>query len=1338
MDINNIKSTLSWFLEYVLIISTILECNSLLLLGVCTESTVNMQTVFSMVILATSVMLLFLKLSDSEKLKIYRKKFFPIIVVMEVYAIIYYFLGVRPSQNPAVKLDYIEKFLLMLPIYSSLVFLERKEKDLNKDRLIYKYSNVVCIIAFINLIVYYISTFHTNELDSELVYLRWYNGGNLSSLVNCLNVCYLYPGLQAQSFNINFLRDFGPFVEPLMFLIPLGTSLFVELFLRGKDDKWCLWRCLLLNVTIFTVQSTYGLMLLVIAWGLKLISLCSAKEKRIALVPATGAVALGCGYFLFYKMRQHNGDDLLKYLMANKHFTDYVYAIKAFMSKPLLAGGYLNDDLTRTFFSEEAMKDIGFSNSIAVVLGQGGIVLGLICMLPFLIGLLQFFSKTNHKYALFMLGPLYLYTITVFHYRYFLIFIFSLGYSLLEIEKSKEVPFRLSVIQEEQLFDYGDKEQGFFRNIKSIIGRVPSKEPIILMVTSLLVINYGSGIWNLLFKGLYYFQFTSGQSGIRVLYGIISIIATLTWFRLIINESFAKKQKYIGIVYAVMMLIGYALVYNTIYAYVDTAIRICFDDRELVRESLVLLCYMIFIVAAHALFKTACIIFKGDNIKTVVLPIGALCLLVMSVFIGTVSFYKYLKTKVTDVEVPIETLKKIIEVKNGDFYSDDAPVLYDLMLNDVTYGALRGEGYRVMEDATILEPKDKELPALFDAGFQVAEISDDKIIYSNDESVITDLSKDGYKFYRYYAFGHEYNLNNAAQLNGLDIIEDEGEKVLMVEGDEKSLIYGPYEILNPGTYTVSFSLKINPKEFSAVSDDDVIVSVRTSHMYGQRIDQLLEVTLGEFDEDGCAIIDSSFSVGTVGEGYEYLVFGKDNYRIGISNIEIRKTPKYITQSNYNVHQKPIYEVYYDLDGNPYEISKGYYGVEYAYDDRDLAVMQRYLGSDFKPVLISNGYSEAHRVYNVKKQVTKESYYGIDSEPIELPDGYHSVEMEYDFSGNRISESYYDLEGNPVMANEAYFKYIRIFNEDNRWIRTEYYDTEGNLILQKEGYAIVERDYDEAGNVTEQRYYGLRNEPVLYNERYHKYRDEFNEKKQCIKELYYGTDGEPILQSGGYYGYERSYDGAGNVISNMYLGADEKSVITDWGYACWHRSYNSKKQIIREEYYDTDEKRILLGSGISAVEYERDSKGNAVSEKYFGIEDEAVLNTSNIAEVKREFNDLNQKILEEYFDLDGKRTLNTSGISKREFGYDESGNCNMDCFYSVDNEKILISGYWKVIRTYNENRKNVHEEYFGTDGNPVLISEKYAMVDFGYDENGKLIKKTFRDVDGNVVEEQIVE
>ena len=1193
VEIKKYKNTIESFLEYVLVTAIILECNSLLRLVSCEESSVNMNYVFAMVIGGASFCLIILKMLDPKIREQFKKEFLPILCVLEGYIFIYFMVGVMPTDGMKSKADYMAKFIIMLPLLSSLFFLERKEG--HGVRLWNRFANVMSIIAALNLVVYYASTLHTNELYSEQVYLHWYNRGRISSLVNCLNVCFLTPGEMAQSFNLRYLRDFGPFSEPLMFLIPLGVALFTELFLCPESDGWRLWKQIVLSLTIFTVQSTNGLIMLVAAWGIKLISMCNKKEARIVLIPTVILVILGAGYFIRYKAGQKNFDDVTAFIIQNKHFTDYVYAIKAFLNKPLLGGGYLNEDYIYSFFAEEAKGNVGLSNTIAVVLGQGGIVLGFLCMLPFLICLVQIFSHNNRNIAFWALGPLYLYSVTIFHYRFFLILILAFGYSLLEVKiisDSKKIYSKIKMIPRYKMLNYGKRSESFIGNFKAEFNNVCWKLPLILMVVMIYLIWSGTEIWNCSFRILWSYQLTVGQSAIRVLYVIISLIACLVCLRFVLGTADSITEKCLSFILFAAAQIGYSIVYLMVYSYVDTVSALWLRDIEFIRETLVLGLYLIYLM----LILVLCGVIKGtltnEEKRFVPGKRSAITLTVIAVIVvlGMTLINIKMNSKLYLIDDQLESLKKVLEVSKGKVYSDELPLLYKKVLPDMSCAVMRGNGYRLQENASILEPMGKELTTLFNEGYQVTQINDDHILYTNDQNVISELSGEGHTFYRYYAFEREYSLLEAARINDLEYSQDTEEETLTLEGSEHSIVSGPGDTWQPGRYTVTFNLRIDPEKYKDVDPDTVICRTQVRHDKGEKTDQTVEVTKGDYDEEGKAEIKNILSIGSVTEGYEYLVLAENDYQVGVRKISYQQTPTQITLSRNNVHQKPIYEAYYDKDGNPAYTSQGYAARRCSYNSADRVTEVKYLDEGDKPVITTYGYAEIRYEYDDKMNLIKEAYFDTEGEPIALEKGYSEILYSYDDRGNRSEYRYCDAEGN-IVAQPNGIGMIRYkYDEKHRWIRCEYYDQEKNKLILASGYCTEEREVNEDGLTAVIRFLGP--------------------------------------------------------VDELVLGAEL--------YAEIHYFYDQQKRVIRQEYYDIDGKRTLTNFGISALVYERDSNGNAINEQYFGVNDERILNTLGIGEVRRKFNSLNQKVSEEYYGTDGEPVIISEKYSIVDYTYDENG------------------------------------------------------------------------------------
>ncbi|WP_029200400.1 hypothetical protein [Oribacterium sp. NK2B42] len=649
----------------------------------------------------------------------------------------------------------------------------------------------------------------------------------------------------------------------------------------------------------------------------------------------------------------------------------------------------------------------------------------------------------------------------------------------------------------------------------------------------------------------------------------------------------------------------------------------------------------------------------------------------------------------------IEQNRKVLEIAvahaDGKVYVDMLPEAYIRRIRGLSRSYMNGHDYGRYSNATVLTDADWDSACLTGEGFLYLQISENDAIYTNDSGVIEALREEGYVLKGYNSYVHQVDMENMARMNDVEETEDG----LLLEGIEHQIIHGPYLELASGKFTAEFELKLlNPTG----DINKKVCGLRVASYYGQSVKAEVNVYESDFDEDGKVTYKVPFWGN--GQGYEFLVFTEDGVKCLVSSITYARTPDMDIHIIVDGEGRTIHEEYYDMEGNPKQMSEGHYGMEYAYDDNDLPIMRRYLGIDFEPVVISNGYAEVRREYDINKRLIKESYYGVDGEPVNLPAGQHSVVKDYDFKGNVIKEAYYGVDGEPVIYNNNFHVIIRDFDEKNRCIHEEYYGTDMEPIALAGGYAGIDREYDEEGNVIRQVflstdmepvvidkgyaewrkeydgnkcvlmecYYGADGEKLLLNDKYFMIRRTFDEKKQCTSEKYYGLDEEPILIPGGYAGYEQSQDDRGNVVHFTYLGLEGEPVIADSGFSIWHRTYNEKKQVIREEYYDVDDQKMTRPGGQFAVEHEYDEAGNSINDMYFGLSD----------------------------------------------------------------ERILVNGsFWKVQRTYNENKKNVHEEYFGTDGEPILVGGKYAMIDFVYDDSGKLVKKILKDIAGQVVEEQDV-
>ena len=663
--------------------------------------------------------------------------------------------------------------------------------------------------------------------------------------------------------------------------------------------------------------------------------------------------------------------------------------------------------------------------------------------------------------------------------------------------------------------------------------------------------------------------------------------------------------------------------------------------------------------------------------------------------------------------------------KTGKLYVDKYPEAYNRIFGGINRSYFNGEDLAKKRNATVIVEADNDSRCFQGMGFLYLQISDKDAIYTNDEGVIDLLQNQGYVLKGYNDYKFELDLYALAAQNGVPIDEN---GIVYLDGPEHQLLYGPYIDIYDGKFTATFDLSIANEPYT---DDYRICTLNISSYYGEKVLASAEIYRSSFDEEGKLQFPLAFN--GYGQSYEFKILMDEGQYCAVSSISYSKTPAYDVHIKVDNEGRTIHKEYYDLEGNPFQMSGEYYGQDFAYDDNDNCIMTRYLGSESEPIIIESGYSEVRREFNNNKQMTRESYYDVDGEKILIPSGYSAYEADYDFAGNVIEYRYYGVDDKLTLLTKGYAISRRFFDENNRLIREEYYDDNDKAVLLTSGYSSYEKEYDEEGNTICVRYYGTEGEPVLLNNAYFMVTYEYNENRQNILEKYYGIDEQPILQASGQAGIAREYDAAGNVIKLTYLGLDGNPVTNTSGYATWRRSYDSHKWVIREEYYDVNENPVVLTQGQAAYEKEYDDKGNAVVTRYYGINNEPVIYNGAYHEIRIEYNDNKQSVREEYYGIDGNRIVIKDGYAGVTKEYDEAGNVIKQTYLGLDgNPTMNSSGYVTWKRAYDEHKWVIREEYYDENDNPITLAQGQAICEKEYDENGNVIVYRYYGVDNEPI------
>ena len=95
----------------------------------------------------------------------------------------------------------------------------------------------------------------------------------------------------------------------------------------------------------------------------------------------------------------------------------------------------------------------------------------------------------------------------------------------------------------------------------------------------------------------------------------------------------------------------------------------------------------------------------------------------------------------------------------------------------------------------------------------------------------------------------------------------------------------------------------------------------------------------------------------------------------------------------NEGRKSDREFYYDATEKPIALSLGQYGVYKEYNDNGQEVVLTYLDTDGNPLVTNKGYTTILRTYHVNNTVETERYYDLNGAPYSLLEGQYGIKTE---------------------------------------------------------------------------------------------------------------------------------------------------------------------------------------------------------------------------------------------------------------------------------------------------------------------------------------------------------
>ncbi|WP_349946246.1 hypothetical protein ABFV83_19390 [Lacrimispora sp. BS-2] len=257
---------------------------------------------------------------------------------------------------------------------------------------------------------------------------------------------------------------------------------------------------------------------------------------------------------------------------------------------------------------------------------------------------------------------------------------------------------------------------------------------------------------------------------------------------------------------------------------------------------------------------------------------------ILTISIGFCLILYMITEKQTDYQKDIEKGIDLVEnikaqgIRLDSVYVDDIPYCYERKLKNVS--VIMGKMPQKGENAIVFTKKGNINQFLYNHQYYGSLLSNKEYVFVSSEELKGEIERQGFDLKRYYDGIESVNLKSLARINRLPIIYlENGKKAIEVNGNEESLIYGPYLTIYKGKLKVTYELTL--------LDTDVgvgeVAKARISSDYGQNIMTYRSIDKEEFNDKNQLTVSMVQDIGD-SANMEFLLFAVGKSKIAISSI----------------------------------------------------------------------------------------------------------------------------------------------------------------------------------------------------------------------------------------------------------------------------------------------------------------------------------------------------------------------------------------------------------------------------------------------------------------------
>lgn len=290
------------------------------------------------------------------------------------------------------RLELVENVVIVLIIFSVMYLCYTKDNP----KLLFLYRDIVTVIAVISMFFWLFGSILQIIKPTGAVLSSWTGQNDVRSIPSYFGIYFETQSTQFAGWNIgNFVRNSAIYVESPIASLNFCLALVINLFVEKKPSKI---KNIILILAVLSTTSAMGFFILLICLLGKTI-LSGKNNKLITFIKLFGVPFFFVITFivsgLIFKQKMSVNSGFLR-------IDDFIAGIKAWLSNPLFGSGigdaqllFQNMSLSRIIKSQ-----LGISNSMAIILSQGGLYIALPYILCFIIGTIKSLRCKKYNYLM--------------------------------------------------------------------------------------------------------------------------------------------------------------------------------------------------------------------------------------------------------------------------------------------------------------------------------------------------------------------------------------------------------------------------------------------------------------------------------------------------------------------------------------------------------------------------------------------------------------------------------------------------------------------------------------------------------------------------------------------------------------------------------------------------------------------------------------------------------------------------------------------------------------------------------------------------------------------------